>query len=116
MGRGDGDGLTGEVVLDVNLDGLLIDLLTRRLKDEIELAKVREVAEEPAEFIRAHFPVEVVPFGEAGHILVKVKTTEIAGVRRAIGVPVTVLECDLVDVLEVLSKVVEIEICRAQHI
>lgn len=48
MGRGDGDGPTGEVVLDVNLDGLLIDLLTRRLKDEIELAKVREVAEEPA--------------------------------------------------------------------
>jgi hypothetical protein len=112
MGRGDGDGLTGEAVLDVNLESLLIDLLARWFKDDIELAKVREVAEEPAEFIRAHFPVDVVP-GEAGHIVVK--TTEIAGVRRTYGVPVTVLECDLVDVLEVLSKVVEIEICRAQH-
>jgi hypothetical protein len=48
MGRGDGDGLTGEVVLDVNLDMLLIDLFARWLKDDIELAKVREVAEEPA--------------------------------------------------------------------
>jgi hypothetical protein len=48
MGHDDGDGLTGEVILDVNLDGLLIDLLTGWLKDEIELAKVREVAEEPA--------------------------------------------------------------------
>jgi hypothetical protein len=111
MGGGDGDAHTGEVVLDVNLDGFLVGLLTRWLKDDVELAKLREVAEEPAHLIRTQPPVVVGGVVE----YIGVKATEIAGVRRALGVPGSVLQCDFVDALELLSKVVATESCRVQH-